>query len=161
MDVLTPILACLKFLGLMGLYTGISVSPFVWLLDYLGAEKFVDPFMKCGEITCFGYMIIDGVLDMAYNICLLLGISLTSPRFMSAGTIMIIPVGVIVDVIQYPKMVWSPWAILGAVIIIGSFVVMEFLEGIVEKVCGKHKETQRKSLNYKPLQNESGVKAES
>ncbi len=45
-------------------------------------------------------MLINGGLDMTYNICLLLGISLTSPRFMSAGTIMIIPVGVVVDAIQ-------------------------------------------------------------
>ena len=68
---------------------------------------FVDPFTPCGGgISCFSYMIIDGVLDMTYNVCLLLGISLTSPRFMSAGTIMIIPVGVVVDIIQYVAPDW-------------------------------------------------------
>ena len=101
LDLLTPVLDCLKFLGLMGLYTSIPVAPCVWLLDVTEVEVFVNPFIDCQGISCFSYMIIDGCLDMAYNIGLLLGISLTSPRFMSAGTIMIIPVGVIVDAIQY------------------------------------------------------------
>ena len=138
-DVLTPIMACLKFLGLMGLYTLVSIGPFVWILDVTGVQKFVSPFQPGGGISCFSYIIIDGMLDMAYNICLLVGISLTSPRFMSAGTILIIPVGVVVDIVQYPGMVWNPWAILGAVTILCSFVVMEFLEGNNEKIFGRKK----------------------
>ena len=112
LDLLTPVLDCLKFLGLMGLYTSIPVAPCVWLLDVTEVEVFVNPFIDCQGISCFSYMIIDGCLDMAYNIGLLLGISLTSPRFMSAGTIMIIPVGVIVDAIQYVVVVITAAAVV-------------------------------------------------
>ncbi len=101
LDLLTPVLDCMKFLGLMGLYTLLSVPLCVYLLDVTKVELFVSPFEPCGgSISCFAYMLVNGGLDMTYNICLLLGISLTSPRFMSAGTIMIIPVGLVVDAIQ-------------------------------------------------------------
>lgn len=33
LDLLTPVLDCLKFLGLMGLYTGVTVAPCVYILD--------------------------------------------------------------------------------------------------------------------------------
>ena len=46
-------------------------------------------------------------------------------------------------------MVWNPWAILGAVIIIFSFFVMEFMESVVNATCNKNK---KKVDNYKPME---------
>ena len=39
LDLLTPVLDCLKFLGLMGLYTGITVAPCVYILDVAKVRK--------------------------------------------------------------------------------------------------------------------------
>jgi hypothetical protein len=138
LDLLTPMLGCLKFLGLMGVYTCVSVGPFVYVLDVTGAEEFHTPFTDCEGISCFSYILIDGALDLLYNICLLVGISLTSPRFMSAGTIMIIPVGVAVEIVKDPTTVWNPWAIVGCVTIVLSFVVMEFMEGFVAMLHARY-----------------------
>ena len=66
-------------------------------------------------------------MDAVYNITLVVGIALTSPLFITIGTMLAIPAGILVDWIVKKEML-TPLQIAGTVLIVVSFLGLNCLE---------------------------------
>jgi drug/metabolite transporter (DMT)-like permease len=81
-----------RFFGLAGLVTLLVIWPFFFVLDHTGVEKF-----KLPHLDELYVIIIVAVCDTVFNLFLVITILLTSPLFTSVGTILVIPLGCLVD----------------------------------------------------------------
>lgn len=81
-----------RFFGLAGLLTLLTIWPLFFLLDHTGVEPFRWPTRE--ELY---YIIIVSLCDTLFNLFLVVTILLTSPLFTSVGTILVIPLGCLVD----------------------------------------------------------------
>ena len=69
----------LRVVGYMGVYTLFFMWPPIILLHYTGIEKFELP----PSMDLFGLLILNGLMDIVFNGCLLVSIALSSPLYAS------------------------------------------------------------------------------
>jgi hypothetical protein len=81
-----------RFFGLCGLLTLLLVWPFFFILDHIKYEVFKWPTHEEAM-----YIAIVAACDTLFNVSLVVTILLTSPLFTSVGTILVIPLGCLVD----------------------------------------------------------------
>ena len=82
------------YLGVVGVLNLMFVWIVVWAFDRTGVEPF-----DHGSTEVWKKIFFNGVLDTLFNVFFLAGVTATSPLFMSAGTMFVVPLGIIVDVI--------------------------------------------------------------
>jgi drug/metabolite transporter (DMT)-like permease len=114
----------LLFLGLVGVYTLLLSWPGIIVVHYAGFEKFELP---TGN-ALYGIIITMG-LDSLFNILLMLAIFLSSPLFISVGSLMTIPASVLADYVFHDE-VLAPVAYGGMACIISGFLGMSLSEYI-------------------------------
>jgi len=125
----------LFFLGMAGFWGALIFWPLFFVFHYTGYEKFELP-----DVNDLGELFMNLALDCSYNFLLLLGIMLTSPLFISVGTLLTVPASILADKIVHntmlPKLAWP-----GIGLIIIGFLglnLAEVLEWRREKKKGGH-----------------------
>lgn len=103
-------------LGMVGLATMLFQWPFFFVVEATGFEQFKLP-SKHTAILLFLAVIV----DVIFNLCLLIGIGATSPLVMAIGGIMCVPTAIISDVIIHGTVI-TPLAGLGVVFIVFAFL---------------------------------------
>merc|ERR1712034_195331 len=81
----------------------------------------------CGDNSCIVLIAVYCSLDVLVNIFVLFGILLSSPLFVSAAGMFIIPVGIIVDYVTQPGLVISPWSFVGCALVVAGFFALELV----------------------------------
>jgi hypothetical protein len=110
-------LACF-FLGLYGVWTMVGSIVFIPVWSSTGAEHYVSP-----PGHKLRLILLNSALDSIYNILLLFGILVTTPLFMSVGTMMVMPCSIVVDRLVHGTEL-GPSGIVGAIVIIVGFVML-------------------------------------
>jgi len=111
-------------LGLVGVLFSFFGIPVFILLHYTGWETFQIPLGR----DCWAALATVG-LDLVMNLALSCGVYLTSPLFMSLGSLLTVPVSVVVDKIRYDFVL--PWpAFIGMGFIAAGFILMNVSEHI-------------------------------
>ena len=103
-------------LCLYGVGTAMFCGPVLAVWDHAGLETFEWP--PNGHKTSL--LLLNAVLDSTYNGLLLFGILVTTPLFMSVGTMLVMPASIVVDRLVHGT-VLSPLAVVGAVVIVVGF----------------------------------------
>jgi hypothetical protein len=106
------------FLGLYGVWTIIGSIVFIPVWSAIGAEHYVTP-----PEHKLRLILLNSALDSIYNILLLFGILVTTPLFMSVGTMMVMPCSIVVDRLVHGTEL-GPSGIVGAVVIVVGFVML-------------------------------------
>jgi hypothetical protein len=106
------------FLGLYGVWTIIGSIVFIPVWSAIGAERYVAP-----PEHKLRLILLNSALDSIYNILLLFGILVTTPLFMSVGTMMVMPCSIVVDRLVHGTEL-GPSGIVGAVVIVVGFVML-------------------------------------
>ena len=117
----TQLTTSLAMLGSIGLFTTLLQWPILFLLDATGAETFEPP----GPAGVMGQLLANCGLDTLFNVLLLFGIGVTSPVFMSVGTMLVAPITVIVDALKphAQSFDWKGW--VGIIFVVGAFALLE------------------------------------
>jgi len=110
------------FLGLTGAATILMFWPIILILNATHWEIFDFPIWDV-----WVYLLSNGGLDCVFNIFLLLGIMLTSPLFISVGSLLTIPASIVADRI-FHSFVLSPEALVGGGLIVLGFLGLNFAE---------------------------------
>jgi hypothetical protein len=100
----------------------------VLVVHVAGVERFEAP--PADKVKM---LVLNAVLDATYNSLLLFGIIVTSPLFMSIGVMLVMPVSIVVDRIQNGTKL-EPGAVIGAVIIVGAFTLLNLPAGSVTRL---------------------------
>jgi hypothetical protein len=87
--------SCLIF-GLCGVANILLVWPGLFVVDAVGYETFQLP-----PHDTLTILIINGFMDAVFNVLLVLGIALTSPLFVTCGTMLAIPASILWDFIAH------------------------------------------------------------
>jgi len=110
-------------LGFIGIWTSILLWPFFIIFHYTGVETFELPYNN--NLLA---LILTVILDLVLNTALLVGVQLCGPLFMSIGSLMTIPVSVIIDKIFNHYVL--PWpSFLGIFLIVLGFVGINIIGG--------------------------------
>jgi drug/metabolite transporter (DMT)-like permease len=137
--------------------TFLTLWPILIIFGVTGWQKVVValPFgahMHHGE---FWRLVLLSMMDVGYFVFLLLGVSYANALFMSSGSLLLIPVSFFVDTVILRKMKPNIMSFLGAFLICGGFLVMQFpvfemitglchgSEGDGEDVVGKGGKTKK------------------
>ena len=81
---------------------------------------------------------LNGFIDTIFNFAFIWGVALTSPVFMSTGTILIIPLGIFVD--GFIGKGWMNfWQLCGVGFIVIGFLGLNYVEHMKKKNGGKKK----------------------
>ena len=107
------------FIGFSGIINLLIGWPILLILDATGVETY-EPMGNFG-----GQIMLNGFIDTVFNAAFIWGVSLTSPLFMSTGTIMIIPVGIVVDILL-GKGSLTFVALCGVFLIVAGFLTLSF-----------------------------------
>mmetsp|Transcript_78 Transcript_78/g.175 ORF Transcript_78/g.175 Transcript_78/m.175 type:complete len:386 (-) Transcript_78:70-1227(-) len=118
-----------RFFGTTGVMSLLVLWPLFFAFDKTGYEKFEWP--TSDQVY---YIVIVAACDTIFNLFLVVTILLTSPLFTSVGTILVIPIGCLVDYL-WKDTELAPKAYYGVVMIIFGFAMMVYSE---------HKEHQAK-----------------
>jgi len=114
------------FLGLIGFFTLIIFWPGVWIGNATKLEVWEFP-----TLFVLGYYVLYAVLDTIFNAGFFVGIHLTSPLFMSVGTLLAIPLSVLVDKLWHNYLL--PWqAFMGMLAIVIGFLGLNLSEYLSE-----------------------------
>ena len=84
--------ASVVFLGTCGVVNIVLAWPFIPLFSAIGLEPF-----EWATPALTRSIMLNGFIDTIFNFAFIWGVALTSPVFMSTGTILIIPLGIAVD----------------------------------------------------------------
>lgn len=84
----------LAMLSCIGIFSIITMWPGLIIVHYGGFEKFQIPSPHIGSL-----IVLNMALDTIFNLLLLFGIALSSPLFVSVGSMLVIPATLITDVI--------------------------------------------------------------
>lgn len=103
----------------MGIFTLVTLWPVFLVLHYSGVEPLEWPSGPKGRMLA-----LSAALDTLYNVALLFGISVTSPLWMSVGTVLVVPATMIADFIVHNVTVGA-MAGGGIALILIGFVVMQ------------------------------------
>jgi drug/metabolite transporter (DMT)-like permease len=106
-------------LGAMGAITFLMQWPMFFVFDATGIETFEWP-----PAAKLRLLALNTVLDTLYNVALLFGIQITSPLWMSLGTILVVPASMVADKIIHNAAV-SGQAAGGIVMIILGFAILQ------------------------------------
>lgn len=146
-----------RVLGYIGVHTLLWLWPPIVIFHFSGLERF--------ELPTRGILLLmfwNGLLDIIFNACLLICIALTSPLFATVGTVLAIPVSVIVDWIVQGFLL-PPQAFVGIVLIVGGFASFTFSEFIAARRKARRERAQRDGLvneDRETALNNSAVSAE-
>ena len=154
----TQVTMSFAMLGLMGLATAILQWPMILILNSTGEEVFVAPSFACGpgEPCIFEKLLSNCGLDALYNVLLVFGISITSPVFISVGTMLVAPITVIVDRLKVPpqEFDWKGW--VGIVCVVVAFAVLKLPARYTGfHKCNRLEPCRGKKAQYHPLKTES------
>lgn len=107
-------------MGLVGVFTALLIWPFLPILDVTGIERLVWP-LPPGK---WDMLVINALLDTAYNGLLLLGILVSSPLVISVGVMLVVPASMVADgIINNTR--FEPLAYVGVVCIVLGFVLLK------------------------------------
>ena len=106
------------FLGFSGLFNAAIAWFVVYAFNRVNLEPFRLPDEKYTKL-----ILINAVLDTVFNAAFLWGVTLMSPVFMSTGTVIIIPIGVVVDYLL-GKGILTTNALIGILLIVSGFSIM-------------------------------------
>jgi len=109
----------LIILSLIGLWNCILVPILVIIWNFAGWETFEWP----PSAAVWGQIIANGALDGMYNCALLVGITVSSPLFMSMGCLLSIPISIFIDVLR-KQFIVSGFSIGGSLCIVIGFVLL-------------------------------------
>jgi drug/metabolite transporter (DMT)-like permease len=109
-------------LGLIGLFHSLLNWPGLLILDATGVETFELPEARAGES-----LMVTMVMDSAFNVLLLIGIALTSPLFISVGSLLTIPASILSDWLVHGR-VMDGGALGGVAMIAVGFLLLTFAE---------------------------------
>ena len=126
-DVLEASVVFLGFCGLVNIGLG---WPFVVAFDVIGLEPFLLPSAKLTQ-----QIMLNGFIDTIFNFAFIWGVALTSPVFMSTGTILIIPVGIVVDGVL-GKGTMNFWQLCGVGLIVCGFLGLNWVSSMKKKGGG-------------------------
>ena len=132
--------ASIVFLGFCGLVNVAIGWPFILLFDLVGLEPFLLPTAKLTS-----QIMLNGFIDTIFNFAFIWGVALTSPVFMSTGTILIIPVGIVVDG-MLGKGTMNFWQLCGVGLIVCGFLGLNVLASSQKKAADQ-KEREREEGN--------------
>ena len=105
-------------LGAMGVWTLVLLWPVLLIANATGLEPFEAPPPPKARLLAYNV-----VLDSVNNLALLWGIATTSPLTMSVASTLVVPVGVVVDLLLHGTLP-SALAAGGAVLIVSSVFVL-------------------------------------
>eukprot|EP00301_Raphidiophrys_heterophryoidea_P027185 c9531_g1_i1.p1 GENE.c9531_g1_i1~~c9531_g1_i1.p1 ORF type:complete len:311 (-),score=40.47 c9531_g1_i1:313-1245(-) len=114
-------------LGMMGAFTLVLLWPGLFIVHALGVEPFELP--PNSHIT--GLICLNLVLDTIFNLSMLLGITLTSPLFISIGSMLVIPTTMLADGLIHGVRP-SIGSIGGCALILAAFLLIHFKGSEVE-----------------------------
>lgn len=109
-------------LGMVGLFHSLLNWPGILILDATGVETFEWPEARAAES-----LLVTTVMDSAFNVLLLCGIALTSPLFISVGTLLTIPASILSDWIVHGR-VMDGGALGGVAMIAVGFLLLTYAE---------------------------------
>jgi len=116
------------FLGMMGSITVLFLWPIVVIVHYTKVEVWEFP-----SLFVLGYYVLYAFLDTIFNVGFFIGIHLTSPLFMAVGTLLTIPLSVVVDKLWHN--INLPWtSYVGMVLVILGFLGLNLSERLGEKI---------------------------
>eukprot|EP00300_Choanocystis_sp_HF-7_P041059 c7679_g1_i1.p1 GENE.c7679_g1_i1~~c7679_g1_i1.p1 ORF type:complete len:329 (-),score=77.48 c7679_g1_i1:81-1067(-) len=111
--------AC-ALVGMLGFFSLVFTWPAVVVVHYAGVERFEMPNRKQTET-----IILNMFLDTLFNFFLIFGIALTSPLFISVGTMLVIPVTLVVDILAHHVKL-PVGAAIGGLCIVAAFFFLHF-----------------------------------
>ena len=130
-----------RFLGYLGVFSLLFGWPPLIILHYSKVEPFELP-----NLHYLGLLTLNAFLDVSFNAALLIGIALSSPLFMTVGTVLAVPSSVLVDWIVHGYVL--PWpAFVGIGVILVSFVGFTVSEYVAGRREAKHKKMESLKLN--------------
>ena len=109
--------SCL-LLGMMGLANMLLLWPGLFAVDALGVEHFETPSWHVVWMYA-----LNGLLDTVFNGMLVAGIALTTPLFITCGTMLAIPCSIVYDSLFHSYKM-TPMAIGGVAAVIVGFVLL-------------------------------------
>ena len=115
-------------LGWMGIWSLLTLWPGFFLLHYTGIEPFELPSADKSRMLA-----LNTFLDALYNLLLLVGILITSPLYMSLGSMLVVPATVAADWLLHGK-VLPPQAGGGVFLILCGFVLLQLPPGSLSKL---------------------------
>jgi len=110
-------LSMFLYVGFTGLWTTITMWPFLFLFDYYGYENFDWPDMKTSR-----YLVITGLSNVLFEICWTRSVLLISPLIASVGLGLSVPLSLIADYVFYQK-VYDPRYYIAAVCVVAGFTL--------------------------------------
>jgi solute carrier family 35 protein F5 len=123
------------FLGFSGVINLLIAWPTLLILGVTGVEMY-EPMGEYG-----GQIMLNGFIDTVFNGAFIYGVSLTSPVFMSTGTIMIIPLGIAVDLVL-GKGSMSFIALCGVCLIVIGFLALNVISSRQQKASAGGEKTR-------------------
>lgn len=122
-----PLESSFLFLGAIGVITGLGYWPGIILLNYIGFEVFEWPTWEIFEL-----LMLNITLDCINSMAVLLGISWTTPLVVAVGSLLNIPVSIVLDMIIHDYLL--PWGgFLGIACIIAGFILLILADQMIEK----------------------------
>ena len=109
--------SCFIF-GLTGLANIVLIWPGLFIVDAVGYEAFQLPPHKDLNL-----LIVNGLMDAVFNVLLVLGIALTSPLFVTCGTMLAIPASILWDYVAHGTHL-APASVAGVVLVALGFVLL-------------------------------------
>jgi len=126
------------FLGLMGAITALFLWPVIIIVDVIQYEVWEFP-----SLFVLGYYVLYSFLDTIFNVGFFIGIHLTSPLFMAVGTLLTIPVSILVD--KFWHNIDLPWiSFIGMLLVVLGFLGLNLSESLAEWI---RKSKQENSSN--------------
>lgn len=117
-------------LGTMGLFTLTTLWPLFFLFHYTGVEPFEWPSAAKGQLLAMSTL-----LDGLYNVLLLFGIQISSPLFMSVGTMTVIPVSLLADYLIHHATVSGP-GYGGILLIVMGWLILQIPAALAARMQG-------------------------
>jgi len=119
------------FLGLMGAFTALFLWPVILIVHVTQYEVWEFP-----SLFVLGYYVLYSFLDTIFNVGFFIGIHLTSPLFMAVGTLLTIPVSIIVD--KFWHNIDLSWISgIGMILVVLGFLGLNLSESLAEWVRNK------------------------
>lgn len=110
----------IAMLSCIGVFSLVTIWPGVIIVHYTGYETFEVPSNHIGSLIA-----VNMFLDTMFNLFLLFGIALSSPLFISIGSMLVIPVTLITDVVIHSIHV-PVGVIMGCALIAMAFVLLHW-----------------------------------
>lgn len=133
-------------LGTYGLFLNVMAAPIVLLWDKTGVETFELPSHSKASM-----LMLNAGFDSIYNVLLLFGILITSPLFISVGSMLVMPASIVTDRLIHGT-VMGPVGVCGAIVIVIGFSLLnipqEDASRWMKRKCGRNRGGQDPLLTY-------------